>query len=81
VPRLARDSMRGLTGKQIASLHYVVPKCPVAGPSPGGHFGQQRFLRVHIVVDHDLPLGRVEPMKPARILGKGPAPGYRHRKK
>jgi hypothetical protein len=50
---------------------HVVPKGPVAGLSPAGHFGQQGFVGIDVVVDNDLPL-----VKLARILRKGPAPGY-----
>jgi hypothetical protein len=62
-------------GKQVASVGHVVPKGPVAGLSPAGHFGQQGFVGIDVVVDNDLQLGRMQPVKLARIR-KGPAPGY-----
>jgi hypothetical protein len=62
-----------LAREQVASPYPVTAQGPVAGLSLGGHFGQQRFLRVDIVVDHD---SRLAAWKTASILRKGHAPGW-----
>src|ERR1700730_4316319 len=70
-----------LTREQVSSMRHFVSKSLVARLPLTGHFCQQGFLRIDIVVDDDLPFRRMEPMKSARILRKGSAPRYGHREK
>jgi hypothetical protein len=61
------SSWEALSRRKIGRQpHHVVPKGPVAGLSPRKHVGQQRFIGVDIVVDDDLSLGRMEPVKTER---------------
>src|SRR5712671_27323 len=59
-------------------MGHVISESPVTGLSSGGHLGQKRFGGIDVVIDHDPPLGRMQPVKPARILCEGSAPGYGH---
>jgi hypothetical protein len=66
VPRRAKRGRRHGSRRSLG---------PVAGLSPGGHFGQQGLSGIDVVVDHDFPFGRMQPVKPACILCECPAPG------
>src|SRR5262249_17974969 len=67
--------------EKIAGRDDFIPQGPVASLPPSGHLGQHGFVRIHVIVDHDLAFGRMEAVQSAGILCEGSAPGYWHGEK
>src|SRR5450759_1868262 len=69
-----------LTGKQIFRTEYLVTDSLIPDATFRSHAGENRHEHVNIIVDDHLALGIVEPVQPARILGKRAFPCDRHSK-
>src|SRR5450759_5432873 len=65
-----------LARKEVARVDHFVPEIPIAGLTYGRHFGQKGLMHVDVVVNDNLPLGRVGSVQSTRILRQGSAPRY-----
>ena len=66
---------RKLNSPALSRLHRdLVADRPIAGSPLSVHPGQYRDLRIDVIVDHHVFLGRIQPVQPTRVLRQRPAP-------